>query len=133
MPYIIRRVAIGTAFKVGVVFNALLAAVFGLFALLMQASLLSLMSNDFNNSGNFPGGAGAITTFSLATTCIFYGIAVVMAAIFGGIGFAVAAFVYNLTAGWVGGLEVELRTPNVLDQRGTSSPDKRKNIFEGDV
>jgi transmembrane protein DUF3566 len=130
MPYIIRRVAVGSAFKVGLAVSALMAAIFGLIGLLMQASLMGLISSAVNNSGNFPGGSGNFATFGLASSCIFYGISVVMAALFGGIGGAVAAFFYNLAAGWFGGLQIELSTPNVLDQMGTGTPEKRKNIYE---
>jgi hypothetical protein len=39
---------------------------------------------------------------------VFYVIGIVLYALFGGIFSAIAALFYNLAAGWVGGLQVEM-------------------------
>ncbi|PKO22777.1 MAG: hypothetical protein CVU38_07640 [Chloroflexi bacterium HGW-Chloroflexi-1] len=77
----LRRIAVGSAFKVGAALSALLFAVLGFFVVLLPgifgASILGALLRD-------QGGGGA------------------------GIGFAIEAWLYNIVAGWIGGLEVEL-------------------------
>ncbi len=97
----IRRVGVGSAFKVGALMLLLFWAVFGIIFLVLQGSLLASMVN----SSNFPArGAG----LGLGTLCVFYLIGMVIYTIIGGIVGAAYAFFYNLVSGWVGGLELEL-------------------------
>jgi ABC-type uncharacterized transport system permease subunit len=103
----IKRIDPTSAMKVGGILNALLFTIFGLLFFILPTLLLSSISTSFTTSsgtttsGNFMG-------FGLAFTCIFYGIGVVASAISGAIVGLVSAFLYNLTANWVGGLQVEL-------------------------
>ena len=103
---ILRRIDIGSAFRVGAVISALAFAVFGLLFILLQGLLLSSLTVAFQADGrDFSSafaGAGV-----LGLLC-FYGVGIVFAAIFGGIQFAIIAFCYNLTANWVGGIRLEL-------------------------
>jgi biopolymer transport protein ExbB/TolQ len=52
-------------------------------------------------------GAGAFGLW-LGGGTIFYVIGIALYALFGGIFSAIAALFYNLAAGWVGGLQVEM-------------------------
>lgn len=111
---VLRRVRVGSAFKVGFVVNGLLAIVFGLVAFLLQVGLLNFITSaasfDVYSPGQSASAIEALRAVSLVGTCFFYAIAVIFGAVFGGIGFALMAFFYNLTARWVGGLELETMT-----------------------
>lgn len=111
---VLRRIGVGSAFKVGFVVNGLLALVFGLLAFLIQAAFLNLITSaasiDVYSPGQSASAIEAMRAFSLiglGTLCLFYAMSVVFGAVFGGLGFALIAFFYNLTARWVGGLELE--------------------------
>jgi len=110
----LKRVDIGSAFRVGVILYGLIFLVFGLVFVLFQGLLLNLITRSTTfNLPNTPNGSGSTTAFLgagiLGLLC-FYGIGIVVAAIFGGIQCAILAFFYNLTARWVGGIKVELET-----------------------
>jgi len=100
----IHRITIGSAFRVGVVLSALLFIIFGFFFLLLPglfgASLLGALMGDQGGMGAFGMGAG--------TSIVLYVVGIVVYAILGGIGFAIEAFFYNIVAGIVGGIEIEL-------------------------
>lgn len=100
----LKRIEIGSAFRVGMVFSALSFAVLGLLFVLMQGALLSAIARYADDANTFAGVMGG----SLLGLLCFYGVGVVVAAVFGGIQFAIGAFFYNLTANWVGGIKVEL-------------------------
>lgn len=100
----LKRIEIGSAFRVGMVVSALLFAIFGLLFVLFQGALLSSLARFADDPDTFAGIMGG----SLLGLLCFYGVGLVVAAIFGGIQFAVGAFCYNLAANWVGGIKVEL-------------------------
>jgi outer membrane lipoprotein SlyB len=105
----VKRIGVASAMKVGALLYALLFTVFGLFILGFQSIAISALTNAINQSS--PRGAlsgGGLLAGGLAAFCIFYVMGVVFAAITGGIGGAVTAFLYNLVANWVGGVEIEL-------------------------
>ena len=103
------RIDVGSAFRVGLVLYALLAAVFGLIFVGMQALFLTGVSSMARTAPN-AADLSFFTTAGIAGLCIFYGVLVVFSAIGGGIQFALLAFFYNLTANWMGGIKVELET-----------------------
>ena len=94
----LRRVGPGSAFKIGLITYGILGLALGIF----MASISSLVGS--LGAANAPGarffgfgmGIGSIIVFPIA-----YGI-------IGGIFAAVGALIYNLAAGWVGGVEVEI-------------------------
>jgi hypothetical protein len=92
----VKRIGPGSAFKVGLVLYGLvglvLGLIFGLVSLLGGTLALPAQAAMF---GMFFG-VGAIIILPLC-----YGIA-------GGIAAAISAAIYNLVAGWVGGLEVDI-------------------------
>jgi hypothetical protein len=96
---VIRRIAPGSAFKLGALLTGLLGAIFGLFPLLATLLGMSIFSAA-------DGGRGANVGPVLAL--VFYVFAVILYALFGGLVSALYAWLYNLVAGWVGGLRVEL-------------------------
>lgn len=125
--YTIKRVGIGSAFRVGAVSSALVWAVFGiLFVLWMLAigSAVDSTTNSFSNtnSSDFAEISGGFTIF-------FYLCMIPIQAVIGGIMGALYAFIYNIVAGWVGGLELELEQRQVYYSPGISpaqEPQKRQ-------
>jgi hypothetical protein len=97
----VKRVGPGSAFKIGLVTYGII----GLLAGIVMA-LFSMVAGSVASLGNsaVPGarafglgmGFGAIIVFP-----IFYGL-------LGGVFAALGAVIYNLVAGWVGGLEVDI-------------------------
>jgi len=100
----IRHISVGSAFKVGAVLYALIFTVFGFFLVLLPgifgAGLLGALLGDQGGGSAFSGGF----VFSL----VIYILGIVGSALGGGIGAAINAWLYNLVAGWVGGLEVDI-------------------------
>jgi hypothetical protein len=98
---IVRRVSPGSAFKVGLVLYAILGLVLGICMALVSMVAGSLAP--LNQSAapgmqffRFGMGIGAIIFFP-----VMYGI-------FGGVFAGLGAVIYNLVAGWVGGIEVDI-------------------------
>lgn len=92
---IVKRIGPGSAFKVGFVVYALLGLIIGVVcavALLAGSTFLAELHKPF------VGVVGAVLCLILGPIC--YGL-------LGAIFWAIAAFFYNLAAGWVGGLKVE--------------------------
>lgn len=97
----LKHIGPGSAFKVGMVTYAFLGLLVGICMALfsMVAGSLSSLGGGQAMGGRafgFGFGVGAIIIFPIA-----YGI-------IGGIAAAIGAAIYNLVAGWVGGLEVEI-------------------------
>ncbi|HVS86928.1 MAG TPA: DUF3566 domain-containing protein [Candidatus Acidoferrum sp.] len=98
----VKRIGPGSAFKIGLVTYAILGLVLGIF----MASISGIMGSLGRTLGQsaVPGasffgfgmGLGAIVFFPIC-----YGL-------FGGVFAAIGALIYNLVAGWVGGLEVDI-------------------------
>ena len=98
----VKRIGPGSAFKIGIVLYAavglLVGIVWALFSV-VAGSLGSMALAGAPGASRFFGfamGIGAIIIFPIC-----YGI-------FGGVVAAISAVLYNLVAGWVGGLEVEI-------------------------
>ena len=97
----LKRIGPGSAFKVGLVTYAIVGLIVGICMALVSmvaGSLGSLAGGEGEGvrAFGFGLGVGAIVVFPIAY------------AIIGGIAAAIAAVIYNLVAGWVGGLEVEI-------------------------
>jgi hypothetical protein len=98
---IVRRVGPGSAFKVGLVLYALLGLALGICMALvsMVAGTLVPLGQTAAPGAKLLGfgmGFGAIIFFPL-----LYGL-------FGGVFAAIGAALYNVVAGWVGGIEVDI-------------------------
>ena len=93
---VLRRIAPASAFKVGLV-------IYGLVGLILGAlcSIVALAGVQFLPHAQMPL-MGRIGIFAVIFCPIVYGI-------IGGIGTVIAAALYNLASGWVGGVEVDIR------------------------
>lgn len=113
----IKKISIGSAFRVGAVISVIFWAVFGLLFFALPGMLFSsLTTSSFSGTPELQefgmiGGMGLLVTYVCAIP--FY-------AIVGGLAGALYALVYNVTAGMVGGIEVEL---DDLSGRGVDVPD----------
>jgi hypothetical protein len=92
---ILKRIAPGSAFKVGLV-------VYGVVGLILGAicTAVAVAGVQFAPHARLPF-AGRVGVFAVILCPIVYGL-------LGGIGAAIGAFIYNLASGWVGGLEVDI-------------------------
>ena len=93
---IVRRIAPGSAFKVGLVVYAFLGLIVG-----VVCSLLVLTGAPFARQAHMPFVGTFVGLFAVILCPILYGI-------IGGVAAAIGAAIYNLASSWVGGLEVEI-------------------------
>jgi hypothetical protein len=114
--YVLQRVDIGSAFKVGAVLYGLFSAVIGLFViafygLIFGLGFASLGVNTFAYSSSSYYYGGGLDGAGLAALCIAaacgYLISIITGVITGGLMAALLAFFYNLTVRWFGGLQLE--------------------------
>jgi hypothetical protein len=127
------RIGVGAAFRVGVVVNGLMTAIVGLIFLTFQflffgslfASIQSFSVQTFSTAPSTSAAVSSINDWAsmfsligLGMFCFIYLMMVLVSALFGGLGFALFAALYNLAARWVGGLEFELApaSGDLLDQ-----------------
>ena len=97
----LKRVGPGSAFKVGLVVYAFLGLIVGI-----CMALFSMMAGSLGSmaGGGVPGARALGFGFGFSAIVIFP----ILYGIVGGIGGAIGAAIYNLVAGWVGGIEVEI-------------------------
>lgn len=95
----LRRISPGSAFKVGFAVYALLFGVVGLLFLLFALLGVGALGDVLDFAGIGAGFIGAL---------IGYIIGVVLYGLVGGVFSAIAAAIYNVVAGWTGGLEIEI-------------------------
>lgn len=93
---VVKRISPGSAFKVGLVTYGLLGLVAGVFF-----SLFALLGAAVPGAGNARLGGMIFGVFAVIFFPLIYGFV-------GGVFAAIGAVVYNLAAGWVGGLSIEL-------------------------
>lgn len=98
---VVKHIGTGSAFKIGLVLYAFLGLYLGVIMALfsMISGSLGPLSPDL-----VPGAKALGIGFGLASIIIFP----VMYGIVGGVAGAISAALYNLIAGWVGGLEVDI-------------------------
>ncbi|HLU10550.1 MAG TPA: hypothetical protein VK003_12855 [Oceanobacillus sp.] len=133
MMLVLKRIGVGAAFKVGLVLGGMMSAVLGLIAFLFQLTVVNAIMNVATfevyspnvSAGEVSQVLSAITT---GTLCFLYAMGVIFSSIFSGIGFALVALFYNLTARWVGGLEFETfhAGSGLLDEIEVEMYEKRK-------
>lgn len=92
---VLKRVSPASAFKVGLVAYGIVGLILGVFC-----SLIAVTGARFAAHAHMPI-VSRVGVFAVILCPIFYGI-------IGGIGAVIAAGIYNLTADWVGGLEVDI-------------------------
>lgn len=112
MQTTLKRIDVGSAFKVGLVLFGLMSAVFGLLFVGLQGVFLTGITSMLRDAGSSASGYSFMMTGGLVGLCFLYGMVVIFGAIGGGIQFAVTAFFYNLTVNWIGGIKIELEAPS---------------------
>ncbi len=110
MNVTIKRVGVGSAFKVGLVLSALIFAIFGLIGLGLQFAFSSAISSAFRSTSGST--SFDFASMGLPILCGTYIVGIIAAGIGGGIGAAIYAFFYNLVSGMTGGLQVQLSREN---------------------
>jgi Transmembrane domain of unknown function (DUF3566) len=103
MMAVVRRVGPGSAFKIGLVLYAILGLILGIFM-----ACISLVAGSLGGLSMPAGGAPGSRLFGFGMgmgAIIFFPI---LYGVIGGIFAAIGAVVYNLVAGWVGGLEIDI-------------------------
>ncbi len=109
----VRHIGVFSAAKVVAMMSALIYAVFGLVFLgcgLVCGGLIASAIPRIENSSGFGSsnfGTGAIAA-NFVVSIITYVVVVILAAVFGFITGAIYAWIYNLTVGLTGGLEVDV-------------------------
>ena len=98
---VLRRVSPGSAFKIGLVLYAILGLVMGLFMAVISVVTGSLGVGGATGVPGMPGGKMFLGVGAIIFLPILYGV-------FGGVFAWISATIYNLVAGWVGGLEMDL-------------------------
>lgn len=99
----IRRFAVGSVFKVAAVTYGLLFAVFGCLFLVLPGIFGLGMLDQMAAESDLPIAGGGV-----AGVLIAYVAGIVILALVNGLVAAIGAVIYNLVAGWVGGVQVEL-------------------------
>ncbi len=109
----IRRVGIGSAFKVGAMVSALLIAILGGLVLILYLIVTVALGAVFAGATEELGAGLGFATLSAVGLIVGYIVQILVGGVVGGITYALAALVYNIIAGWVGGIEIELEPPRV--------------------
>jgi hypothetical protein len=91
----VKRIGPGSAFKVGLVIYGLLGVILGAFV-----GLAGLLGTLFPASDGMPPNRVLLVALAMGAPIAY--------AVFGGAMAAVGAFIYNVAARWVGGLQVEM-------------------------
>src|ERR1700687_1203693 len=104
----VKRVGPGSAFKIGLV----LYGIIGLLAGIVMACV-SMVAGSLAGLGHPTVPGETAVSWDLRSLCLGMGVGAViffplLYGVFGGIFAAVGAVIYNLVAGWVGGLEVDI-------------------------
>lgn len=104
--YTLRRVTIGSAFRVMAILSGLLFTIFGFFLVflpgLFGAGLLGLVASEMGRSAPLGIGVGFFGSL------LAYLLGIIVYALAGGVIGLIYALLYNGVAGMVGGLDVEL-------------------------
>lgn len=108
MERTLRRISPGSVFKVSFVVYALIVAVFGCLFFVLPMLLLGGAALPFMDSDNVLGSVGAMTGGAVGVI-IVYILMVVLGGLVQAIVMAIAAVIYNLVAGWVGGIRYEVQ------------------------
>jgi len=98
---VIKRIEPGSAFKVGLVVYAFLGLLIGIFV-----ACLSLVAGSLGNlaGGGIIGPRAFGVGFGVGSIIVFP----ILYGLIGGVVAAIVAVLYNLAAGWIGGLQIDL-------------------------
>jgi hypothetical protein len=121
----LRYVGPKSALKVGAVLGFLGWAVFGLPTIGLQYLLLSGSRSSFYGYRTY--------SIDFGSVLMLYFIVMVVAAIGGGIGGAIYAWIYNVAAGWVGGLEITLDGVGYISEELSSASGISEKLKRSDT
>ncbi len=93
---VIKRVAPGSAFKVGLLVYGFLGLIIG-----ALCTLFAIFGSPFLSSSQLPIMGRFVGLFAILICPVIYGI-------IGGIAALIGALLFNLAAAWIGGLEVDI-------------------------
>jgi len=102
---VLRKLGVWSVAKLEAIVFAIIGLIIGIFYAIMGAVVLSTVgagAGQFGATGFSAGGLAAMGFLAIIVTPIIYGIV-------GFVGGAVGAVLYNLVAGWVGGIEIEFQ------------------------
>ncbi len=99
MERTLRRISPGSVFKVSFVVYAIIMAIFGCLFLLLPGLLLGGSLIPFMDQNDILGATGGALGLIIG-----YVLLVVLGGLFEAVIMAIAAAIYNLVAGWVGGI-----------------------------
>ena len=109
MNVTIKRVGIGSAFKVGFGLNIIVFAIFGLIGILGQLLFAGAISSAIRSSSAYSSTTSVdLSSATLPILCVVYIVGTLAAGIVGGIAAAIYALIYNLTSRIFGGIQVQL-------------------------
>jgi hypothetical protein len=97
----VKRVGPGSAFKIGLVTYAILGLVLGIFM-----AFISMVAGSLGSMGQSAAPGAKLFGFGMGLGAIIF--FPILYGLIGGIFGAIGAVIYNLVAGWVGGLEVDI-------------------------
>jgi hypothetical protein len=97
----VKRIGPGSAFKVGLVLYAILGLVLGIFM-----AFISMVAGSLGSMGASAAPGGKLLGFGMGLGAIIF--FPICYGLIGGIFAAIGAAIYNVVAGWVGGLEVDI-------------------------
>jgi nitrate reductase NapE component len=122
----IKHINVFTAFKVGVVWSALMWIVVALIFLVLQA----LIGNNTSSTYYYE----RSRSIDLDDILFVYLCGIPVYAILGGIGYAFSAWMYNVVAGWIGGIEIDVELSGFLladwFQRGQEYAERSKQYHD---
>jgi hypothetical protein len=106
----VRRVGPGSAFKIGLVLYGILGLLLGI--MMACVSMVAGSLGSLGHSG-LPGSGGTAVSWDARSFGLGMGFGAIIFfplvyGLFGGVFAAIGATIYNLVAGWVGGLEVDI-------------------------
>lgn len=114
---VIKRIGLGSAFKIGALIGFISATILGLLIGISQFSLTTLFAGlaDVSSTStlSYQQNQSAFIATSLAMLCIFYAVYIVMATIGGGLSGLFWAWTFNIAARWAGGLELEIDSNSI--------------------
>lgn len=95
---VVRRMDVWSTARLSLVVYALVGLVFGVFWAVLMGSMGSM---GWPGAGPMGAANPTVALFAVIAPPVFYAVA-------GFVGGAIMAFLYNLVAGWVGGIELDL-------------------------
>ncbi len=114
--YVINRIDVTSAFKVGAVVTALIWVVVGVLLVFLPTMFVGMISINPMGGTSYMDSSG-FSAISMSVLCVMYICGGIANAVMGGIMAALGAFLYNLVVRWTGGLKIELARESVTFEK----------------